>query len=201
MLPRVFDMFTQITQGSDRAQGGLGIGLSLVKALVEMHGGRIEARSEGAGRGAEFIVRLPIAVDAAAADDADRPGEIARTALRILVVDDNQDGADSLARMLAILGNETRTAYDGEQAVAAAEAYRPDVVLLDIGLPKLSGHAVAREIRSRPWGAETVLIALTGWGQEEDRKRSQEAGFDSHLVKPVEPKMLTRLLAATRPRP
>ena len=188
MLPHLFKMFSQAAPALERSQGGLGIGLSLVRGLVEMHGGTVEARSEGVDQGSEFVVRLPIASESVPAPSpmpnptpASRP-----VGLRIVVADDNRDAADTLARMLRILGHEVVTAYDGAQAVELAEASRPDLVLLDIGMPKLNGYEAARRIRSEPWGTSMVLIALTGWGQEEDRRRAAEAGFDDHLVKPVD---------------
>jgi signal transduction histidine kinase/CheY-like chemotaxis protein len=199
MLPRVFEIFSQSERALTRSQGGLGIGLSLTKGLVELHGGSIEARSDGLGQGSEFTVRLPIAVDLPFRE-ADRPGEDDEqqlvTKCRILIVDDNRDSADSLAMLLRIMGNEVGTAYDGEQAVAAAEEQRPEVVLLDIGMPKLNGYDACRRIREQPWGREMLLIALTGWGQEEDRRRTDEAGFNQHLVKPVDPAVLRKLLAS-----
>jgi PAS domain S-box-containing protein len=200
-LPHVFEMFTQVEGSSARAQGGLGLGLTLVKRLTEMHGGSVEARSGGPGRGSEFVVRLPVALGPGA--DRPPPGGETAAALprRVLVVDDNRDGADSLAMILRLLGNEVRVAYDGAEAVRAAEAFRPDVILLDIGLPKLNGHETARRIRREPWGGRVVLIAVTGWGHEEDRRRSQEAGFDFHLVKPVDPYALMKLLAGLLPAP
>jgi CheY-like chemotaxis protein len=189
-------MFTQADRALERAQGGLGIGLTLVKRLVEMHDGRIEARSEGLGKGSEFVVSLPVVVEASEPQSGDHEEPPAvRSSHRILIVDDNRDITDSLAMMLKTMGNETRTAYDGEEAVMAAVEFRPDVLLLDIGLPKLNGHEVCRRIREQPGGKELVIIAQTGWGQDEDRQRSQEAGFDRHLVKPVEPKALMKLLA------
>jgi PAS domain S-box-containing protein len=199
-LPRLFQMFSQAERSLERSQGGLGIGLTLVQRLVEMHGGRVEARSEGLGKGAEFVVRLPLVVGATgphAAGERDQPAAL-KSALRILIVDDNRDGADSLAMMLRIMGNDTRTAYDGQQGVAAAGEFRPDVILLDIGLPKLNGYEVCRRIREHLWGKSVVLIAVTGWGQEEDRRRSHEAGFDHHMVKPVDPQDLMKLLAGLR---
>jgi PAS domain S-box-containing protein len=196
-LPCIFEMFSQVERSLERSQGGLGIGLTLVKRLVEMHGGRIEARSDGLGKGAEFIVRLPVVVGASeppAADEGDGE-EVPKSSLRILVVDDNRDGADSLVMLLRIMGNNTRTAYDGQQGVEVAEDFRPDVILLDIGLPILNGYEACRCIRERPWGKNVVLIAVTGWGQDDDRRRSHEAGFDHHLVKPVDPRGLMKLLS------
>jgi CheY-like chemotaxis protein len=197
MLPNVFEMFAQASGGSDRSQGGLGIGLTLVRRLVELHGGTVVARSAGLGLGSEFTVRLPILSERPVSQP---PPEAPRTEMiprrRILVVDDNRDAAESLATLLGLTGHETRVAHDGSEAVEAAEAFRPDVVLLDIGLPKMSGHDAARCIRERPWGKGMVLVALTGWGQEHDRRRSQEVGFDHHLVKPVDPAALMRLIAS-----
>jgi CheY-like chemotaxis protein len=195
MLPRIFEMFAQADRSLERSQGGLGIGLTLVRRLVEMHGGTIEARSEGIGKGSEFVVRLPIRGEWAepARPEYRREGP-ALSPLRILVVDDNHDAARSLARLLNLAGNEVQTAGDGREAVAAAAAFRPDVVLLDIGLPVLNGYDVARQIRAQPWGGDMALIALTGWGQDEDRRRSREAGFDHHLVKPVDTDTMMRLL-------
>ncbi|MGC1720722.1 MAG: CHASE3 domain-containing protein [Isosphaeraceae bacterium] len=196
MLPRIFEMFTQIDHSLERAQGGLGIGLTLVKRLVEMHGGSIEAHSEGPKRGSEFVVRLPVALDLKATQPAAAGGEHAapRSNRRILVVDDNRDSADSLATMLNIMGNEVRTAHDGLEAVDLAATFNPEVVLMDIGLPMLNGFDAARRMRDQPGGNGMVIVALTGWGQEEDRRRSQEAGFDHHIVKPVDPFALEKLL-------
>jgi PAS domain S-box-containing protein len=193
-LASVFDMFTQLDRSLERSQAGLGIGLTLVKRLVEMHGGTVEAHSEGQGRGSEFVVRLPAHFKTPQArETAAEPAP--RTAHRVLVVDDNRDAAATLAMLLKMSGNETRTAHDGLEAVAAAEQFRPDVVLLDIGLPKLNGYAVCRRIREQPWGQDMVLVALTGWGQEEDRRMSKEAGFNQHMVKPVDFTDLMGLLA------
>jgi PAS domain S-box-containing protein len=197
-LPRLFEMFSQVDGALERAQGGLGIGLTLVKWLVEMHGGRVEAASAGLGQGAEFTVRLPVS-KASDPRQGEEHSPAAPKSLRILIVDDNRDGADSLAMLLHILGNDSHTAYDGQQGVEMAEKVRPDVILLDIGLPKLNGYEACRRIRNQPWANKVVLIALTGWGQEEDRRRSQEAGFDYHMVKPVDPQELLRLLAELKP--
>jgi PAS domain S-box-containing protein len=198
-LPRLFEMFSQVSSALDRSQGGLGIGLALVRGLVEMHGGSVEARSGGLGRGSEFVVRLP-AADGPATGQGPPPGGgtvPARTGRRVLVTDDNRDAADSLAVMLRLGGHEVHTAYDGHAAVEAAARLRPDVAVLDIGMPGMTGYEVARRIRSEPWGRAVVLVALTGWGQEEDKRRATEAGFDRHLTKPVDPAALDGLLAAT----
>ena len=200
-LPNIFEMFAQVDSALDRSQGGLGIGLALARGLVEMHGGTIEARSAGAGRGSEFLVRLPVIADsaetAAIARDEREPFATARQ--RILVVDDYEDSAETLATMLELMGHETRTARDGPSAVQAAASFEPDFVLLDIGLPVLNGYEVARRIRAEPWGHKAVLVALTGWGQAEDKHRAEAAGFDIHLTKPVDPEVLQRLFAKMRP--
>jgi len=200
-LPRVFDMFMQTDTSLERSASGLGMGLTLVKNLVEMHGGTVEARSAGTGKGSEFTVRLPVFVEQRmaprAAAAAPRSTTLPR---RILVVDDNQDAASSLATLLKLAGHETHTAYDGMEALLAAAAFRPDVALLDIGLPSLNGFEVARQIRAQPWGKSTVLIALTGWGQDEDRLQSGEAGFDGHLIKPADFSALQKLLAGLAAR-
>jgi PAS domain S-box-containing protein len=197
LLPRIFSMFTQADRSGERSRGGLGIGLALVQRLVEMHGGSITARSDGPGRGSEFTIRLPALVEP---PGADRPIHVGTPAeppvgLRVLVVDDNWDAAASLGVVLRRAGHNTRTAHDGLQALTAAEQFRPDVVLLDIGLPKLNGYEVAQRIREQPWGSRTALIATTGWGQTADRTKSQESGFDHHLVKPIDPGTLLRLVA------
>jgi CheY-like chemotaxis protein/two-component sensor histidine kinase len=202
MLPRVFDLFVQAERRLDRSQGGVGIGLTLVKRLVEMHGGTVTAHSRGSGHGSEFVVRLP------ARPEPDEPGKGeagAATARlprhRVLVVDDNPDAADSLALLLELAGQEVRAAHDGPSALAEAEAMRPVLVFLDIGMPGMDGFEVARRLRRLPGLAGVRLVAMTGWGQDEDRRRSAEAGFDQHLVKPVEPKALEQLLADLGVRP
>jgi CheY-like chemotaxis protein len=178
----------------------LGIGLTLAKNLVEMHDGTLEVHSAGAGQGSEFVVRLPIMVETPKPPPEPTVSEpTTTTARRILVVDDNRLSADSLARLLQLTGNETHTAYDGLEAVQAATTLKPDVVLLDIGLPKLNGYEAARKIREEPWGKKMVLVALTGWGQDEDRQKSREAGFNGHMVKPIDHAELMKLLASLSP--
>jgi signal transduction histidine kinase/CheY-like chemotaxis protein len=197
MLPMVFDMFTQGDRTLERSQGGLGVGLSIVRSLVEMHGGTVEAKSTGYGKGSEFVVRLPV-VQPVPPVRGEGPGDRAArppSGRRILVVDDNVDAADSLAMVLRLMGSEVRTAHNGEDGLEAAGAFRPDLILTDIGMPRLNGYETCRRIRQEPWGKGVTVIALTGWGQEEDKRRSREAGFDGHLVKPVEPADLERLLA------
>ncbi len=200
MLPRVFDMFTQVDRSIERSSGGLGIGLTLVQRLVELHGGTVEARSEGPDKGSEFIVRLPASVesseDAAPANSSDAKS-VRR--VRVLIVDDNIDSADTLTEMLRASGHDVDTAYDGAAGLAAVDSHRPDVVLLDIGLPKVNGYDVARKIRQSDPQRRIVLVAVTGWGQDEDRRRSQHAGFDHHLVKPVDPASLDRIFALITP--
>jgi PAS domain S-box-containing protein len=204
-LPRIFEMFSQVTPALERTQGGLGIGLSLVRKLIEMHGGTITARSQGVGQGSTFSVRLPRAAPPAAAEPAEQsiaPGKPVSTngkprksvAARVLVVDDNEDAAKSASILLGTLGHEAQMAFDGTQALEAAAAFRPDVVLLDIGLPDFNGYEVARRLRGQSWGQGLTLIALTGWGQDEDKRLALEAGFDHHLTKPVEAGELQRLI-------
>ena len=200
-LPRIFDMFVQVNTSLERSVSGLGIGLTLVKNLVEMHGGTVEVQSAGLGRGSEFVVRLPIAVEKIEPPESSASDLTLPTARRILVVDDNRDSAESLAMLLTLTGNETYTAHDGLEAVQAAATFKPDAILLDIGLPKMNGYDACRKIREQPWGQGMVLIALTGWGQDEDRRQSQEAGFDRHLVKPVDHAALAKLLAELLPTP
>ncbi len=197
-LPQLFQMFYQIRRSTTEAQGGLGIGLALVRQLVELHGGTVEAVSEGRDLGAEFIVQLPVLVESPAEGSTNGAKEEgpAIAARRVLVVDDNVDSAESLAMLLRLGGHEIETAYDGVQAVESAERFRPDLVLLDIGLPRMDGYDAAVRIREQASGRDVVLVAVTGWGQEEDRRRSREAGFDAHLTKPVDLAALSRLLAA-----
>ncbi|HEV3263102.1 MAG TPA: MASE1 domain-containing protein [Gemmataceae bacterium] len=203
MLPRLFQPFTQADRSLARSQGGLGIGLTLVKSLVEMHGGSVKASSDGPGRGSEFVVRLPVAAhheavgpgDATVASSDGRPSPSAGPRRRVLVVDDNVDAAQSLASLLRLEGHHVQVAHDGPRALEAAQAQRPEVVLLDLGLPEMDGYEVARRLRQQPGLRTTLVVALTGYGQEEDRRRSREAGFDLHLIKPVDPAALLDVLA------
>jgi CheY-like chemotaxis protein len=200
MLSRIFEMFTQVDK-TDRSFGGLGIGLSLVRVLVELHGGTVEAHSEGPGRGSEFRVRLPNVADATILRHSTSASPAEHTApRRIVVVDDNRDAANALSIMLRLMGHEVRTAHDGLEALEAIEVFRPDVVLLDLGMPKLNGYETARRIRSEPWGRNAILVAVTGWAQDEDRRRTRDAGFDAHLVKPVGRETLEALLASVEPK-
>jgi signal transduction histidine kinase/ActR/RegA family two-component response regulator len=193
---RIFEMFTQVDTELQRSVTGLGIGLPLVKTLTQMHGGTVEVSSAGIGQGSEFIVRLPILVETAALPPAvTRDPVVAATVFRILIVDDNRDAADMLAMLLQLSGHETHTAHDGVEAVEATSRLQPDLVLLDIGLPRLNGYEAARRIREQhKQRGCPVLVALTGWGQDEDRRRSEEAGFDAHLVKPMDEMALRKLL-------
>jgi PAS domain S-box-containing protein len=198
-LGSVFDMFSQVDGAVERSRGGLGIGLTLVKRLVELHGGSIAARSDGIGKGSTFEVRLPALAVASARGDRTLPEPTAMqpaVARRVLVVDDNEDAAQMLALLLRRSGHETRLAFDGEEAVALAEEFRPEVILLDIGLPKLDGREACRRIRGAPWSDGIVVVALSGWGQEEDRCKTREAGFDDHFVKPVSHDAIAQLLAS-----
>ncbi len=201
MLTRVFDMFTQVDGLSKKAQGGLGIGLSLVKALVEMHGGSVEAHSDGPGQGSELVVRLKT-LAARELEDPPPEGPMKASARRrLLIVDDNVDAATSLSMLTEILGHEVRTAHDGLEALDVAAAFRPELILLDIGMPKLNGYDTCRRIREESWGRNIVIAALTGWGQDGDRCQSRAAGFNHHLVKPVDPLMLRKLLASLSGEP
>jgi CheY-like chemotaxis protein/anti-sigma regulatory factor (Ser/Thr protein kinase) len=195
-LPRIFDMFAQVDRGVERASGGLGIGLALVKGLVEMHEGTVAASSEGLGKGSLFTVRLP-ALDDRVQPLAAAPVETGKSrgpSRRILVVDDNRDAANSMATMLKLLGNEVAAAYDGVEAIQAAKEFEPKVILMDVGMPRLNGYDATRQIREQPWGKSPLIIALTGWGQPGDRALSRAAGCDGHLVKPVSLPDLEKLL-------
>ena len=204
-LPRVFDMFSQVDRSIERATGGLGIGLALVKGLVEMHGGRVSAESDGLGKGSTFTVRLPALVTNVepfpSAPSHEAPQPAGKNRRRVLVVDDSRDSALTLAKMMQIMGDLVRTAHNGIQAVEQAEEFRPEVILMDVGMPGMNGYEATRRIREQPWARNMVIIALTGWGQERDRIQSSEAGCDGHLVKPVSLPDLERLLTDTARRP
>jgi CheY-like chemotaxis protein len=236
MIGKVFDLFEQVDRSIDRSQGGLGIGLTLVHRLVELHGGKVEAASEGPGQGAEFTVRLPLAAEEGDSEAADNPAIGAATAgaeaapntipgsagghqsgdaiagdeplaarrpsstLRVLVVDDNVDAADALAELLRLSGHDVRLAYDGPSAVEAALTFHPAAVVLDLGLPGLNGFEVARHLREHPKTRDAMLIAVSGYGQEEDRRRSKEAGFEKHFVKPLDFQVLSETLLDVVPR-
>jgi two-component system CheB/CheR fusion protein len=205
LLPHVFDLFTQADGSLARSEGGLGIGLTLVKSLVERHGGCVAARSAGPGQGSEFVVRLPVLAQVPATPAEPGPGEPSPRRLstnrRILVVEDNADAADSLAVLLRVCGHDVRTVHDGAAALEAAEAFRPEVVLLDIGLPRMDGYQVARRLREQSGTKTALLVAVTGYGQEEDRRRAAAAGFDAYMTKPADPIGLERLLAGSAANP
>ncbi|HEV2950319.1 MAG TPA: ATP-binding protein [Gemmataceae bacterium] len=197
LLPRVFEPFTQDERALDRSQGGLGIGLALVKSLTELHGGKVQAFSAGQGQGSEFLLQLPAMKEAPPpASQLEQESHVSASSRKILVVDDSLDGARSLSMLLEILGHEVRTVHDGPMALAEAEKFLPEVVLMDIGLPGMDGFEVARRMRQDHGMKDTTLVAITGYGQDEDRRRSHEAGFDAHLVKPIDPKDLNHLLAS-----
>jgi two-component system CheB/CheR fusion protein len=202
MLPAVFDPLVQAERRLDRSQGGVGIGLALVRKLAELHGGTAEAFSEGPGRGSEFAVRLPAPAGGPRTEAGDRPQKgpgLAGPARRVLVVDDNRDAADSLGALLGLAGQDVRVVYDGPSALALAATFRPEVAFLDVGMPGMDGHELARRLRREPGLERAVLVALTGWGQEEDRRRTRDAGFDHHLVKPASTAALQQVLAEVRP--
>jgi CheY-like chemotaxis protein/two-component sensor histidine kinase len=201
LLPNVFDLFVQGRQSVERSHGGLGLGLTIVRSLVTLHGGTVSVRSEGLGRGSEFTVRLPAApVRAADIAGAHLPNAVAEyppTGLRLLVVDDNEDAAEMLGQALALKGHHARVVHDGPAAIRAAEEFRPDVALLDIGLPVMDGYEVGERLRSLDGFQHLRLIAITGYGQDADRARSRAAGFESHLVKPIDLDVLDELLTSS----
>lgn len=202
-LPHLFEMFSQATPALERSGGGLGIGLALARGVVELHGGSIEASSEGLGKGSEIIVRLPVVAapepkQPQPSGDETEPRQGSRC--RVLIADDNRDSADSLSLLLELAGYETWAAHDGLEAIQAAMTHTPDVALLDIGMPKINGYEVARRIRQEPWGQRMLLVAITGWGQDDDKQQSREAGFDHHLTKPVNLADLKDLLEVSQDR-
>jgi signal transduction histidine kinase len=196
-LNEVFEMFSQLQRSLEQTRQGLGVGLTLVKRLVEMHGGSIEVRSDGLGKGSEFVLRLPIVLENARETEpaTENGNERATASLRILVADDHVHSNESLTRVLQMMGHEIRSAYDGEEAFKKAQEFAPRVALLDIGMPKLNGYDLCRRIREQPWGKSMILIALTGWGGERDRQKGLEAGFNTHLTKPIPPEQLEELIA------
>ena len=198
-IPGVFAMFSQVKSTQDRSEGGLGIGLALAKGLVELHGGTLEARSRGVGFGSEFMVRLPLSrAEASSRSGAPTHGAPDASILKVLIADDNRDAAESLAVLLRLDGHEVTVAYDGPQALAMLVHVRPEVALLDIGMPGLNGYEVARRVRHGPLGRKITLIAVTGWGQDRDKAQAREAGFDHHFTKPVDPARLSELLRSGR---
>jgi len=204
VMPRIFGRFERSDVAEEDSQQGLGVGLTLVKRLVELHGGTVEAQSEGLDRGSTFTIRLPLwrallPEEIVMAHPAESRYQPQASVHRVLVVDDNKDAATSLSMMLALDGHEVRRAYDGIEALAVAEDFRPEVVLLDIGMPRLDGYATARELRKRPWAQDLLLVAITGWGHQEDKRRSAEAGINRHLVKPVEPDIVRQLVEQLPP--
>ncbi len=199
-LPKLFDLFTQAERSLDRTRGGLGIGLALVRKLVEMHGGSVEAHSEGPGKGSEFIVRLPLLP--ATADERGAPGTAlpqSRKGIRVLVVDDSRDLAHSLKTLLQLSGHDALVAHDGPAALVASRTYQPDVVLLDIGLPGMNGYEVARQLRRDQGGKKPLVLAMSGYGKDDDKRLADEAGCDFHLTKPLDLKRLEALITAAFP--
>ena len=199
-IPRLFEMFSQIDSAIDRAEGGLGIGLALVKGLVALHGGTVEAHSSGVGHGSEFSIHLPRSVVV-----SQRPtGELehlpslqaAGPRGKVMVVDDNRDAADTLSLVLRMSGHEVFVGHSGKDALELGPRERPDAVILDIGMPDMTGYDAARRIRREAWGRQVLLVAVTGWGQEDDKEKARAAGFDRHLTKPIDPDQLERMLTA-----
>lgn len=197
LLPHVFELFTQGERSLDRSQGGLGVGLTVVERLVDLHQGRVEVKSDGVGKGSLFQVVLPCIseVPHALPEESIAVLEVAKTGKRVLVIDDNIDAAESIAVFLRLEGHEVRTVSDGPQAVAIAQVFAPQVAVVDIGLPGMNGYEVARRLRLKGSDAPALLIALTGYGQKEDRARSSEAGFDHHFVKPADPRLIQAAIA------
>ncbi len=202
MLEQIFEMFTQIDRRESKSQVGLGLGLTLVKSLIELHGGRITVTSDGLGQGSTFTVHLPVVPPPSQEQKATPKTEASEKSagLRVLVVDDSSPAADTLSKVISLFGNEVRTAYNGEQALALAQEFNPQVILMDIGMPGMNGYEAAQRIRQQSNGNNILLIALTGWGQDTDRDRTREAGFDQHIVKPADPSHLRHLLVEAKNR-
>ena len=203
MLEQVFDMFTQVGRTVNHAQGGLGIGLSIVRRLVGLHDGTVQAHSEGPGKGSTFTIRLPCAQPDAFEDGSPKLADAAESptpSLQVLVVDDNIDAAETMVMLLELSGHKTAMVHTGTEVLEAARDFIPDVVLLDIGLPGMNGYEVARQVRQDPLLDQTLLVALTGWGSDADKRAARDAGFDVHLTKPVGPDALLEVLARVRPR-
>ena len=200
LLPRVFDLFVQGEQPSDRERGGLGIGLTLVRRLVELHGGTVEASSAGPGRGSTFTLRLPAVEASVAETPPEQASERVRVSRRVLLVEDNADSREMLKTLLTLEGHEVSEAVDGPSAIEAMAREHPDIAFIDIGLPGIDGYEVASHVRAQSHGADVFLVALTGYGLGTDRERSREAGFDVHLVKPFHPDELKKVLTSPKPR-
>jgi CheY-like chemotaxis protein len=196
-IASIIDMFVQLDRSLERSQAGLGVGLTLARRLVELHDGDISASSEGPGKGSEFVVRLPLSTGRPHAQAPAAPEAAAKpVSRRVLLADDNIDFATSLGQLLEAHGHQVRVVHDGAQALEAAAQFEPDIAFLDIGMPKIHGYELARRLRAQPRTARCVLVAVTGWGQEDDRRRAREAGFDRHLVKPVDPGQIEAIVAA-----
>jgi CheY-like chemotaxis protein len=200
LMPRIFDMFMQLERSSERSQSGLGIGLTLAKRLIELHHGQIDVHSQGRGAGATFIVRLPATTAPAERSRPVAAAPVAAPSCRVLIAEDIPDAAEMLRLMVESMGHQVRVAADGVQAVSVAREFAPKIALLDIGMPRMDGYEAARQIRTA-LGADVVLVALTGWGQEDDQRRAREAGFDLHLTKPADPSLLEDLIATTARQP
>ena len=200
LLPRVFELFVQAEAATERAHGGLGIGLALARRLIEMHGGTITAHSDGPGKGSAFVITMPVCQA-----DATRPtpsaNEVSHVASRVVIIDDNQDAAHTMSMLVEQMGGSARMAHDAVSGIAAVQQFRPDIVFLDIGMPSIDGYETCRRIRRQPTDRHIVIVAVTGWGQSQDKQRALDAGFDAHLTKPVDPTALARVLAGDLGRP